>query len=98
VTKVRRAPRAIADETEIWLNIAIDSPRAADRIARQIYDAEDRLARFPRLGRARDELAPGVRSWVVGDYLIYYRIEADVVIVLRILHGARDINDLISED
>jgi toxin ParE1/3/4 len=95
--KLRRAPRAIADAEEIWFAIAADDVRAADRVAARIYDAELRIADFPEIGRTRDELVPGVRSWVVGAYVIFYAVASDAVVMLRIIHGARDMGDVLSE-
>lgn len=94
---ILRLPRARLDADEIWLSIAADSLQAADRIVSRIYDAETRLADFPELGRARDDLRPGMRSWSVGSYLIFYRVEAARLVVVRILHGARDLPDLPDE-
>ena len=49
------------------------------------------LARQPYIGRRRDEdLRPGVRSFVVGDYVIAYRVDGDNVLILRV-RGSRDI-------
>ena len=43
------------------------------------------LARQPYIGRRRDEdLRPGVRSFVVGDYVIAYRVDGDNVLILRV--------------
>lgn len=63
----------------------------------QVYRAESRLADFPELGRSRVDLRPGVRAWVIGSYVLFYEVEADAVLILRILHGARDIGDALSE-
>lgn len=81
----------------MWLHIAIDNVDAAERMILQIYEAEDRLSAFPELGRARLELGPEIRSWAVGSYIVFYRIGAVAVEILRILHGARDIGDVLSE-
>jgi plasmid stabilization system protein ParE len=45
------------------------------------------LARYPYLGRARDEdLRPGLRSYPAGDYVIIYRVvEHDVVLILHVV-------------
>lgn len=34
----------------------------------------------------------GVRSLVLGNYVVFYRFEADRVTVLRIMDGRRDID------
>jgi toxin ParE1/3/4 len=45
---------------------------------------------FPLSGPARDQLAKGLRVGFSGNYAVYYRpIETELVIV-RVLHGARD--------
>jgi toxin ParE1/3/4 len=44
------------------------------------------------MGRARDELAPGVRSFPVGRYVAFSVPRNDGVDVVRVLHGARDID------
>ena len=51
-----------------------------------------RLAEWPEMGRARPELAPGLRSFVVARYLVYYRVTRDAVEVVRVLHGRRDVD------
>ena len=48
------------------------------------------LARFPGLGRPRDELAPGYRSIVQGAHIVFYRTTARELVIFRILHGRMD--------
>jgi toxin ParE1/3/4 len=48
------------------------------------------LARSPSLGRSPDEIAPGYRSIVQGRHIVFYRITARELIILRILHGRMD--------
>ena len=95
--RIDRTPHATTDLDEIWFSIAVDNERAAGRVADLIAEAEDRLAEFPKLGRAREELGLGVRSWTVGEYVILYRSGPGVVTILRIVHGARDLGDLPSD-
>ena len=60
-------------------------------VYRQALDqAFTRLSANPLLGRSRDEIAPGLRSYNVQQHVIYYRITAGTVMVLRILHGKMD--------
>lgn len=91
--RLDRSPQANLDERDIWLSIAPDNIAAADRFIADLHDAEERLMEFPQLGRARPQLGEAVRSWVLGSYLIIYRVTPSAVEVLRILHGARDIDD-----
>ena len=48
------------------------------------------LARFPNLGRPRDEMAPGYRSIVQGVHIVFYRTTAWELVIIRILHGRMD--------
>jgi toxin ParE1/3/4 len=43
------------------------------------------------MGRARDDLRPGLRSFAVGQYVIVYTIEDEDVEVLHVFHGHQDI-------
>ena len=49
------------------------------------------------MGRARDELAPGIRSFPFGRYLVFYPPIGDGIDVLRILHGARVVDTAFGE-
>ena len=95
--KVRRLPQAVDDLHEIWLQIALDSQRAADRFAELVYAAEDMLADYPALGEARPDLASGLRKWRVWKYLLLYRVDEDAVTIVRILHGARDLSGALDD-
>ena len=47
------------------------------------------------MGRSREELGPGLRSFGVGRYVIYYRVLGEEHIeAVRFLHSARDIEGL----
>ena len=52
---------------------------------------------IPRIGRMRDEILPGLRSVVIRPYVAFYRSEGDTILVLRILHGRRDIERIMGE-
>lgn len=89
--KVLSTPRADRDIMEIGLRIAQDSPRAAEKTLTALDRKCKMLARLPRLGRRREELAPGLRSFAVGSYVVFYRAMRGGVEIIRVLHGARDI-------
>lgn len=88
--RYRLSSLAEQDLDEIWSYVADDaSPGTADRLVDAIIDRLDLLAEHPGMGRGRPEFGPGVRSFAIENYVIYYRHEVDLL-VARILHGRRD--------
>ena len=90
--QVTRRPLAKADIIEIWDYIADDSLVAADLWVDRLDEQFRLLAAQSMMGRARDELAPGVRSFPFGRYVVFYVPLDDGIDVVRVLHGARDID------
>ena len=89
-------PSAESDLTEIWEYIARDSPENADRFVFRIYQiCWETLAFNPQIGRLREELSAQLRSLAVDDYVIFYRPVNDGVLVVRVLHGRRDFEELL---
>lgn len=89
---ILKRPRAILDLFEIWSYIAEDSVTNADRFAARIDKTFRLLARRPEIGRARPELYQDLRSFVVGKYVVFYMPVRNGIDVIRVLHGARDID------
>lgn len=53
------------------------------------------LSGFPHIGRPRDEdLGPGYRSLTVGQYVIVYCVESGEALILRVVHGRRDLETI----
>lgn len=91
---VYRTSIANADLIGIALCIAEDNPAAADAWLDN-FDKKCRLlVAMPEMGRLRPELERQIRSWVYGDYVIFYQISPDGIIVARVLHGSRDLPSL----
>ena len=68
-----RSARAEEDLIEIWMYIAADNPAAADRLLDRIEAKCQMLADNPGLGQPRPDIAPDLRYFLVGRYLILYR-------------------------
>lgn len=92
--RIRRRALAVQDTFETWDYIAEDSVAAADRWAAKLDEKLAMLVRTPGLGRSRQELAPGLRSFPVGRYIVYYRAVPDGIELVRVLHSARDFAQL----
>ena len=79
------------DLDEIWQYIAVESEITADKVIAEIIQRFPLLTEFPEMGRERTELAPFMRSFSVGRYIIFYRPGNLGIAIVRVLHGARDI-------
>jgi len=90
MNQYRVSDAARSDLDQIWFHIAQDDPDAADRFIRAIVSRFPRLAAMPHLGRQREELATRLRSFPVGNYVIFYRPMENGIEIARVLHGARD--------
>ncbi len=97
--KVVLTDAARRDLEEIGDYIAQDNPRRARSFVRELIDAARQLGDapegFPLVGRYRHL---NVRRRVHGNYLIFYRIEAERVAIIHVLHGARDYDTLLFPD
>ena len=86
---------AQTDLLEAWLFIAEENQAAADHTLDAIERQAQALVSQPLIGRARPELADGVRSWPTSTpYILYYLTDNDSVTILRVLHHARDIQNV----
>jgi toxin ParE1/3/4 len=95
--RFRLTREAKSDVRAIWAYVARDNPPAADRLLDVLYGKFALLAQQSLLGEARGELGPGIRGFVVGNYLVVYRLLLDGIEVVRVVHSARDIGTLFGE-
>lgn len=84
------------DLTDIGDYIAQDNPSRAVSFVRELRDAARLIGNMPKAFPLLDGYEDrGIRRRPYVNYLLFYRIEAERVTVLRILHGARDYVHLI---
>ncbi len=65
----------------------------AQATTNKIVEKIETLGVRPKRQRLRRELDPELRAVPVGNYMIFYRVEADIVSIVRILHGSQNISD-----
>lgn len=94
-SRVALSPAADEDLIGIWGHVALESTRRADRVYDKIVGRIYELADFPQLGRSRPDVAAELRALTAFNYLILYRIEAEQVVIVRVVHGARDLPTLL---
>ena len=63
----------------------------AERFVERLVAATAKLRSKPLSQRVRKELAPDIRAVRVSRYLIFYRVKAQTVAIVRVLHDARNI-------
>jgi toxin ParE1/3/4 len=95
VSGYRLRPRAVADLEEIAELIARDNPLRAVSFIHELMDVCVRIAERPRAFPRRDDLAKGLRQAVHGRYLMLFTADDDGVVIERVLHGARRLEDLL---
>ncbi|RVT89107.1 type II toxin-antitoxin system RelE/ParE family toxin [Sphingomonas crocodyli] len=96
---VQLTAAALDDLRDIGDFIGRDDLDRADRFITDIYATCNALIDFPSAYPliARYE-SSGIRRRVHGNYLIFYRVAADAVTILRVLHGARDYEAILFPD
>ncbi len=78
-------------------------PDTAERVVKHILGTYTKLSENPGLGVIRDFGRPHLRAMrmiPVSDcpnYLVFFKVEDDQLQVIRVLHGARNIERLISD-
>jgi len=73
--------------TSLHAYIAEDNPGAASGMVDQVVSGIAALSRHPDLGRGRR--VPGTRELIISPFVVAYRIQAQSIDVLAIIHGAR---------
>jgi len=74
------------------------TPAVAERYAGEFEQKGRTLAQFPEIVRSRPEIAPNLYSTLVRPYVIFYRVEGDMVQILRILHGRMDLRSIMRDE
>ena len=101
--RIVRHRKAKRDILRIYCYLGERNMDAAERFVRAVNDDLRRLAAMPNIGALRESTNPnlkGVRSLPVTgfrNYLIFYRVTSTELQVLRVIHGAQDIDTVFDE-
>ncbi|MEA1652333.1 type II toxin-antitoxin system RelE/ParE family toxin [Nitrospirillum sp. BR 11164] len=87
--KIEWLPAAQREFSNQIIHLADRNPIAAVRIGDAVEAAVERLASYPHSGRPGR--VPGTQELVITDtpYIVVYRTTSNVVVILRVLHGAQ---------
>ncbi len=94
--RIVRTYPARDDLRQIWLYVAERNLSAADRLIDRFERTLSSLARNPLIGESVPQYRPGLRRFTVGNYVLYYEPIQGGVRLVRVLHGARKIDGLLS--
>ena len=89
-----KAPKAESDLIDIWLYVAEDQPVNADRLLDRLNEAALLVAETPGMGVARPGLCKDLKSFPVGNYILDYRVKADVLELVRVLSASREVDNI----
>ncbi len=85
------SPQAQADLDAIWnYTEQIWRTARAERYIRQLWQGIEQVAEEPRRGRFCDEIRAGYFKHVVGSHVVFFRLTATSIEIVRVLHGSMD--------
>ena len=86
---------ANTDLEDILRRIAdLSSFDKSDRFLTRFSEKLKNIVSFPNLGKPRPEWGANYRSIILDDYLIVYRVTEELVEILRVVSGYRDLDEL----
>lgn len=94
--KYRIIPAAEKEIEEILVYIAGNNLDAALAFYARLVAIFEMLADNNEAGVERNELKEGLRSFPIGNYVIFYRTWAANVAIVRVIYAARDLEEIFS--
>lgn len=71
-----------------------DKEYGQDQAIQYLSDLEELFAQLtdtPALGKSRDEIKTGLRSFPKAEHIVFYRVLKDRIRIVRVLHASRDL-------
>ena len=88
---------AQADLREIHGYVAADSPFRADELIRRVERTARLIHSSPSIGKRCSHLAEDLHAFPLDRYILFYLIVDAQIVMVRVLHGARDIEHLFGD-
>ena len=88
-------PQAEIDLEEVGDHIALDNPRRAISFIREIRQHCEKIADGSHHYAVRPDLGDTIRICAHGNYLIVFEPFDDGALILRVLHGARNVPGIV---
>ena len=93
MNRFKISQQADIDLEDLWIYLTQNDSLAADLFLAKIIDKFPMLAQFPEMGKSRNELSKGIRSFPVKPYIVFYKHRENCIEIVRILHQSRNIED-----
>lgn len=100
--EIRKKPQAERDIEECFVFIGEDDLDIGVHFLVAVEDSIEEIGRNPFIGKQcefKSAQLQNLRMWLVkgfSNYQIYYIVTAETIEIIRVLHGARDIDDIFS--
>ena len=92
------SPEAVSDLQNIYdFTVGEWGEAQAEKYLNEIYIVFERLAQNSGIGRLRAELSDGLRSISTGAHIIFFLPLQNDVAIVRVLHGARDVESVFAQ-
>ncbi len=85
---------ALQDLQEIIDYFAQTNVETGDKFINKFDAWCQKLRSFPAIGKRYDGVSPGLRGVLIDEYIMFYRVTDDLVEIVRIVHGKRDLLSL----
>jgi toxin ParE1/3/4 len=85
---------AIADLDEVCDSLGRYSVKAAGALFDRIRQRAKLVASFPKTGKSYGDLVPGLRGFVVDNYIVFYIPTEEGIEILRVVNGYRDLKSI----
>lgn len=84
---IYKSPEAKNDLENIWLySFGEWGEEQADHYYDELNDGMEKLTANPKLGKSREYIRSGYRSLQINHHVIYYRLQGDIIDIVRVLH------------
>jgi toxin ParE1/3/4 len=104
MSEVNKRPQVIRDLIELATYIAEENLDASDRFLAAAEETFQQLAKIPGIGKNCQFSHPSlgdIRQYAIKGfkkYIIFYRVTELGIEIIRVIHGARDIEAILDED
>lgn len=96
MSNYHESSKARRDLIRIYNHIADESGESrADKYLKKLEKTMQTLAASPSMGTSRSYAPPGVLAFPKDDYMIFYRQQGETIEIFRVLHAARDLENLL---